>query len=255
MTGLIEFHKSIGLEIKVAQNRVRSLLGETRHWGEEGRSKEEVLKSVLERHVPATIGVQSGFVRLRNSCTTQLDLLLVDKTKPMLFGNNGFCITTASNVRALVEVKTAVRNLTDLNEILRKLSQATKNVREMVDRNNGDTPFCMTEPWSGLFIYEPMPQGLSLSSVLDMLNAAAEKSFFKLINVVSYGPDIFIRYWPNVNKWIAYRLDELGFSYFIGNLIWQDEPYIADQSHWFALPDGKESKAEASLEFSYERSF
>ena len=43
-----EFQKSITEELDVVKNRIRNLIG-NRHWGEEGRYKEAILKNILRK--------------------------------------------------------------------------------------------------------------------------------------------------------------------------------------------------------------
>jgi len=47
----LDFQKSITKELDIVKNRVRSLIGNA-HWGEEGRYKEAVLKTVINRFLP-----------------------------------------------------------------------------------------------------------------------------------------------------------------------------------------------------------
>jgi len=251
MTSLHDYHKSIGAEIKSAQNRIRSLLHPTIHWGEDGRYKEEVLKSVLVRHVPASLGVNSGFVRLREESTSQIDVLITDNMKPMLFANGDFCITTPSNVNAIVEVKSKINSITHFRETISALALNANRIRLLA--NEGKLTYSRTSPWSALFVYDKLPTRANVADYLNVLNEIADRDFHKIVNMICIGPDLFIRYWPQDNRWSAYDLKELAFSYFIGNLIWQDQPSNLDQEPWFALREGKGDHRIDSRNFEFER--
>jgi hypothetical protein len=55
------FQESITAELEAIKDRVRHLIG-SRHWGEEGRYKEAVLKNILRRFLPPKFSVGTGFV-------------------------------------------------------------------------------------------------------------------------------------------------------------------------------------------------
>jgi hypothetical protein len=70
------------------------------------------------------------------------------------------------------------------------------------------------------------------------------------INCVTYGDDLFIRYWPSGEKeegdpsadtdreyWRAYGRGSLSASYFVSNLV--DSLCKVTNSVWFALENGK----------------
>ena len=246
MSALTDYHISIGEEIRAAQSRVRKLLSPTIHWGEDGRSKEDVLKFVLSRHAPQTVGIYSGFVRLKEKSSSQIDILLTDRTKPMLFSTNDFCITTPSNVFGIVEVKTKINSLNALKEILEKQVNDLSEIRRYI--NEDKFSYSSSAPWCGLFSYEK--SNLKTDEVLEILDQVADKSFHRACNMICLGPDTFIRFWPEDGSWRAYNLEKLAYSYFIGNLIWQDSQASAlDQASWFALQEGKDSKQIGNAKF------
>ena len=77
----MEYHKSITYEIKDLQNRVRHLIGDA-NWGEEGRYKEAVLRSVIKRFLPSNIRLGTGFVIDKNenglNISKQIDIIVYD---------------------------------------------------------------------------------------------------------------------------------------------------------------------------------
>lgn len=246
---LSEYHHSVNVEIESAKNRIRSLLHPTIHWGSDGRYKEQVLKEVLSRHVPETTAVQSGFVRLRERTTTEIDVMLTDKTKSTLFRSSDFCITTPNNIKAIIEVKTKQR-LGDLDETLDKLANNASLIRNATFEGKlGGYSQC--DPWASLFIYES--SNIKLNAVLDKLNAVANRDFTRIIQCACIGPNIFVRFWSDKDftGWEAYELKGLAYSYFISNQIWQDEPATIDSEPWFALKEGKNPYRKARCAFNY----
>jgi hypothetical protein len=74
---LKEFHKSTTNELIAIKDRVRNLIN---HWGEDGRYKEAILKTVIERFIPEQFRIASGFVVSPNlDSSRQIDLIIYDK--------------------------------------------------------------------------------------------------------------------------------------------------------------------------------
>lgn len=81
--------KSIGLEFNALKSRVRNIIGNS-HWGEDGRSKESVLQSILSNYVPESLALSSGFIVDKTTLSKQIDVMLSDKGMPTLF-KGGMC--------------------------------------------------------------------------------------------------------------------------------------------------------------------
>lgn len=251
MTSLVNYHKSIGAEIISLKNRVRDLLEESVHWGEDGRSKEAILKLVLERHLPKSIKPCTGFVKLGESCTSQQDIILLKTTHPTLFQTDDFTITTPSTVNGIIEVKTKINSLEILKSVLTKIADNVESIRTA--SNSGRLTFTATNPWASLFVYEKMASSIEPIDILQAINTTSMKKLSRVIQAVSLGPDVFIRYWPERGAWDYYLLPDLSFSYFISNQIWQDETNSIDSSPFFALRDGKGSSTIATLNHDFVR--
>jgi hypothetical protein len=54
-----QFHISTGSELLAIRHRVRNLIT---HWGEDGRYKEVVVKSVIKRFLREDLAIGTGFV-------------------------------------------------------------------------------------------------------------------------------------------------------------------------------------------------
>jgi hypothetical protein len=136
------FQKSITQELDVIKNRVRNLIGNT-HWGEEGRFKEAVLKNVIQRFLPNSISIGTGFILKENESSNtnishQIDLIIYDNTKPVLFREGDFIITTETNVKGIIEVKSKI-NITNLRQVVNSFNDL--NAFPKISNNNeGSNP-------------------------------------------------------------------------------------------------------------------
>src|SRR5690554_1453256 len=108
------FQESITQELNIVKNRVRNLISDA-HWGEEGRFKEAILKNILRKFLPSNLSVGTGFILKatgnndnENRLSNQLDIIIYDNTLPLLFSEGDFIITTHSNVRGIIEVKSKI---------------------------------------------------------------------------------------------------------------------------------------------------
>lgn len=245
------FQKSINEELKLVKDRVKNLIDiDTNHHGEDGSYREAILRNVIKRFLPNNISIGTGFVVTKKGSnfkrTTQIDIILYDNTYPLLFKEGDFIITTPKNVKAIIEVKTTIKN-TDLINIIKK---AKNNYKIIVNGNK--------KIFNGIFAFNYEEESIinarnnNLSQTID----TALKDSDGKINHISLGDKIFIKYWHNENRPIInesctsnnffniYELKELSFSYFISNLI----DYIVDKNMnermWFMFPiqttNGKE---------------
>lgn len=238
-----EFQKSITNEIDIIKNRVRNIIGSA-HWGEEGRYKEAVLKNVIKKFLPSNLSVGSGFIVQGNSAqpnevilSTQLDIIVYDNTYPLLFSEGDLIITTQSNVRALVEVKTKVVSTNGQKNSLSSIMETFNDLSKFeIIANKSETRI-----FKGLFAYEysESPNLERLDSVLRTSNG--------MVNHICLGKDIFIRHWNNADGLIpapecdgdfynVYRLPDLSYSYFISNLIKIACNKEMNERDWFLFP-------------------
>src|SRR5688572_15721438 len=77
------YYKSLSLELDALKDRVRYLIAGS-HWPTDGEWKESVLRSVLRRHLPPTVGVGRGFIIGPQTNSAQTDVLLYDTSRPLL---------------------------------------------------------------------------------------------------------------------------------------------------------------------------
>lgn len=235
------FQKSITFEIDIIKNRVRNLIGDA-NWSEEGRYKEAVLKNIVKKFIPQNLSVGTGFIikgneyDFRNAdISNQLDIIIYDNTYPLLFSEGDFIITTASNVKAIIEVKTKITNNNghsySLQNIIEKFNRLS--VFSRIANNN--------RIFKGVFSFE-YDGNIDSPRVEEILRISNG-----LINHICLGSKIFIRYWednlnlnPPVNCdtpfYNIYKLDNLSFSYFISNLIHMITEHDLNERLWYSFP-------------------
>jgi len=146
---IIEFHESIGKELKAVQNRVRNLIRDA-NWAEEGRYKEVVLRNVIRRFLPENLNIGTGFIlKDKKEISKQIDIIIYDNTYPVLFREGDFVITSPENVKAIIEVKRKLypsRN-PSVEEVLRNATYNGKLIKENQNGNN-------KKIFIGIFVYE-----------------------------------------------------------------------------------------------------
>lgn len=229
-----EFHKSINSEFEIIQNRVRNLIGSA-HWGEDGRYKEAVLRSIIRRFLPNNLSIGTGFVLKKSNhgieISSQIDIIIYDNTYPVLFAEGDILITTPENIKGIIEVKTKLKS----SKVIEEFSKATENGK-LIGR----------EIFNGIFVYDESLESTN-NHVNNHLQTALENSK-GIVNHISIGKNIFIKYWPGVtnnnlsNTYSFYRIDNLSFSYFISNLVENTSTNKLEERWWFLYPieEGKE---------------
>jgi len=225
------FQESITKELDVIKNRVRNLIGDA-HWGEEGRYKEEILKSTIRRFLPNNVSVGTGFVNTENRISKQLDIIIYDNTRPLLFSEGDFIITTPSNVLGVIEVKSNLK-VTKLRDTVFNFEKSV----QVLEKNPVEF-----KRFYGLlsFDYHGEMDTVAFKRVLSQSKG--------MINHISLGKNKFVRLWqqhdgvrlvPPVeadnNFYNTYEISDLSFSYFISNLMHMISHDLSDR-YWFSFP-------------------
>lgn len=248
------FQESITQELDSIKNRVRNLIGNA-HWGEEGRYKEAVLKNILRKFLPNNLSVGTGFI-LRadgendddNQLSSQLDIIVYDNTRPLLFSEGDFIITTLSSVKAIIEVKSRIRD----NSLSNVIQQFDNSLRYF---NRGNS--LNRSVFTGIFAFEF--DGIIQSNRIERALVDSQH----IINHISLGTNYFIKRWCHSDAirlggnitcpgdfYNIYEIRGLAFSYFISNLL-----HIAcgglDDRYWYSFPiqGTKETNRIASICF------
>ena len=240
---LVRYWQSLGKNLKATKDRVRNLIGD-RHWLTEGTYKEIILRNAIERHLPESLRICTGFVCSDDDISTQIDLLIIDKSAFTLFKEGDLTIVTQSAVRAIIEVKTALTEASDAADTIMKLAENGR----LCEQRSASGPF-----WSGLFVFES--RGGRPERLLQALRKAKSETGYS-VNCVAYGPKTFIRFWDNHQDvqgpcWVSYGLPSLAAGYFVGNIIAALTPGLGyeDGSAIFPIEGTKKTKTKGYIKY------
>lgn len=235
-----EYHKSITAELHSLKDRIRQLV---LHWPTDGEYKESALRSVLRRHLPQSADVGRGFIVTESVSSSQIDILIVDNRKPVLFREGDLMIVTPDAVLAIAEVKTEVRDGSMLRNAIEKLAE----IKQLIGRHYQYESIAQ-RIWSGIFDFSEAK--LSHNVMMQAIGQADVNRIYP-VNCISLGKSQFIRFWESGNDvgslepgevWHSYELPEVAPSYFIGNLVDSISPLgQSDAGYaWFPVLGGKE---------------
>ncbi|TYP93530.1 hypothetical protein LX73_1236 [Fodinibius salinus] len=220
----MDYFESITLELESLKSRVNNFI-EGQHHQSDGEWKESVLRAILKRYLPDNIGVGRGFFVSNNEepkdddsqyvSSSQIDILIYDASKPVLFQDGDFVIVTPDLVKGIIEVKSTI-GTENYQRIIERLEKNSKLHRKVAGRR----------AFLGLFSYEVgrLPDENYLLQKLQMNS----KHFSSIgVNSASIGRDLFIRYWETKplepqkphEKWHLYQLRNKAQAYFIHNVI------------------------------------
>lgn len=167
--------------------------------------------------MPDNVGIGRGFIISDQGTSKQIDVLLYDKTYPIIFKDSDLVFITLNAVKGFVEVKSKCTN----SVIDTAFDSLTKNIDFLLD--NGIN---MSNVFVGLFSYE-MNEHLDYHCILKKLQSKASNNINKVINHLCIGDELFIKFWnepPEIAnnsspEWHAYALERANVAYFINNLI------------------------------------
>lgn len=138
------FHKSVTEELFSIKNRIESLV--KNHWLTIGEDKETALRSLLRRYLPESVIAGRGFVVTNNECSSQIDILIVDASKPTVFKDGDFLLASPDSVLGVIEVKKTLNSNKKKIEAIQKLIKIEKICNKI--KSDEDAI------WSGLFVFE-----------------------------------------------------------------------------------------------------
>ena len=209
-----EYFDSLTDELRSLKNRIRHFISDA-HWQTDGEWKESILRSVLRRYLPNTINVGNGFIITKEGPSTQIDILIYDTTKPVLFKDGDFVLVTPDATLGVIEVKTKIKR-SEFSKILTKIDSIAKLHRRQT---------VATSPFFGLFSYEESE--FDLQFALQTISKVFTGFAVTPIRILSLGESKFIRFWqfdPSdhtkiVDRWHAYELEGKAPAYFLHNAI------------------------------------
>lgn len=242
----LAYHKSIGQELKTSESRIRNLIGNA-HWLTDGEHKESILRKVITDFSPEIYRIGTGFVCYPNTDENeknnsgQIDILITSKANPTLYKSGELHFVTPECTNAIIEVKSKLQNGQNLRDVLGKLSREVKVIRE---KSNG-----VSKCWAGLFVYNE--GNVRPQATLEILQEITANDKNAVINCVSIGEHMFIRFWESGHAesrigddpvWHSYRLNNLSNAYFISNLVAHlSTIFNAETAEaWFPIDGGKE---------------
>lgn len=207
-----DYFESVGLELKALQHRVRQLIAGAQ-WQTDGEWKETVLRQMLRRHLPTTAVVGRGFVVSTDAATSQLDVLVYDASKPVLFRDGDLAFVTPDAVLGIIEVKARV-GPAEFGDAAEKVS---RNI-ELVRLHPNSSAF------SAVFAFETDSDNVDL--YLERIKAVAT-NWDQRVDLAAFGDSLFLKYWhldPETGRqkyqhWRAYRMPALAPGYFIHNIV------------------------------------
>lgn len=239
MLNITEFHKSIWLELSVICERVRFLV---RHAPEDWRYKEAILMNVIKKFLPKTVSIWTWFVvswwlsrEDPHNASNQIDIIIYDNSFPVLFAEGDFIIVTPDSVRAIIEVKSDVKNAWIWTTIQKS------NENGLFIANNCKGPVLWIYNWIFSYKGEFIDYGSLKSTIREKTNSVYDDMKCKyLINHISFNEHLFLKYWnenhTRRNKFALYQLQELSFSFFISNLLdYLTKHYIGQQNLMYAI--------------------
>lgn len=209
MPNFLEYRKSISDELISLKDRVRRFIDD-KHWGEDGRYKEIILSEKLREYLPENVLIGTGFVMCEhNSTTTQIDVIIYRNDIPVLFKKENFVIVTKESVLGIIEVKTTL---------------SSRNIEEAIRKAHNNGLLIGPQIFNGIFSFDCE---YDFQNLMPPLLTSSLKSYAGYINNITFGKDIFMKYWLanhpttsyDFNHYSFYKIEDLAFGYFISNLI------------------------------------
>lgn len=222
------YGESITQEINSMKDKIRNLIGD-KHWQTDGEHKEEILRNVLRTHLPEIVKVGKGFVCFppsinnfesrKSTSSHQIDILITSKDSPTLYKERDLVFVTADAVKAIIEVKTKLTS-SGIKTVLTKLANDIQMVRQSISEDK--------KCFAGLFVYEE--DAIDHSTILAKVQAVSKGNKERVINFISLGNNIFVRYWHHDDLeekccWRSYEINNLAPTYFTNNIVFELTPY------------------------------
>jgi len=204
---------SVTKELESLKNRVRDFIDDA-HWQTDGEWKESVLRTILKRHIPSSFKIGRGFVINREEVSKQIDILIYDSSKPILYQDGNLVFITPDSAKIIIEVKTRL-TYHSLGETLDNICSNAEIIRAY----GGNARYF------GLFSYEN--DMADINRILGIIKDKVGGHQRRVIKYLSLGNSNFIRYWHNTpgndntlhQKWHAYNLVDKAPAYFINNIV------------------------------------
>lgn len=253
MPNYVEYQKSISAEFKAYENRVRNIIDD-HHWGEDGHYKEIIVMNYLKRILPENVSVGTGFVKSSTDITKQIDIIIYDKTFPMLFSEGDFVIVIPESVLGIIEIKSCINSGKSLKKYIE-----TANYNSNIICGEKDKAI-----FNGIFAFQCKIMCNKIIKCIEQLdyseiikkqnfNQVYSNRLNNCVNHLVYSSNLFMKLWVDEFE-SCYKLyempDDLAVGYFISNLQELVFKYVNGQflqklpdaldSFLYPLPKGKE---------------
>ncbi|MBN8586502.1 MAG: hypothetical protein J0M37_15540 [Ignavibacteria bacterium] len=269
-----KFHLTTTHELIAIKDRVRNLID---HWGEEGKYKEAILKTVIKRFLPEKYSIVSGFVvrqtdeRGKHEPSPQIDIIVYDNSYPTMFKEGDFAIVTPDSVKAIIEVKANLKNQKN-RKIIHRMNKIGKFVYDAKMKalekkyliNTVTTQEKIdSKLFNGIFSYTGYEKTtdyevLKNYILSESINLQDNENYeYYCVNHISFNKNKFYKFVhpmsldrinQNTRNGYIFELKNLSFSYFISNLLDYLSDSTIDNSYlWY--PTDKSFNAKARLNF------
>jgi hypothetical protein len=224
-----QYFRSLGSEVEALKSRVRDLKDST-HWLTDGQWKESVLRTVLRRNLADSIGVGNGFVVAGHRSSHQLDIIVYDRSAPILFRDGNLVFVTPDAVRGIIEVKSRV-TADSFGIAARKLAKVIELVRLHPN----------SRAFAGLFCYEDGDADSTryLEAVVESCS-----NWNRRVDFASIGQSYFLKYWNEdpetgqhmIQSWHSYDLPQMSVGYFVNNVVDAVAPHSVGRNRFVWFP-------------------
>jgi hypothetical protein len=204
-------------------------------------------KTGLTTSFAIDVVVGRGFVVSPEESRTssQIDVLIYDGSKPVLFRDGDLVFVTADAVLAVIDVKTVITPTT-LREALVKLHRNIGIVRQAPN----------TRACAGLFAFED-GGGESASFLAAIKEQSGE--LMQYVDFVAIGPNRFIRFWELTpekptrffHSWRSYQMPGLAAGYFLHNVVDSIAQLSPTTSGAWFPAEGKEIYSDGEMKASW----
>lgn len=237
-----QYFEALTAEVYSLKDRIRNFIKDS-HWLTDGEWKESVLRSILRRHLPITIGVGRGFIVGPRERSSQIDILIYRRTHPVLYQDGDLVFVAPDAVMGIIEVKTTLETPeVDLDKVVKNFEVLEHSRRA---GQSVELPF----PFCGLFYYGG-PANCA-RRILTELDEAAMRNNSQIVHLLNVGKSLFIQHSDGIsegvhnavtprrvdNRWRAYGVINQGPGYFINAVICRLCPSNFPEL-WFPLSKG-----------------
>jgi len=176
------YFSALSADFQSARDLAKSILG---YCPPCGALPTTLLRKFLERHLPDSVRIGTGIIVAGQSRSSEISVLVIDKSLPPLLAEDDVMIVLAESVRAVIEVR---GRLDDPEELRSAVRHFTHQLSVIQKGGNG------RKVWAGLFIIETT--GLTVRNVFDALENA-QKPSEPSIDVVALGENNLINWQEN----------------------------------------------------------